>query len=173
MEKIEKFYSKIERGLVLYVYGGMILVMAAYVCGNVIGRYCFRSPITGVYEIAALLIVPMTFLSASYGWRTEGTFVAAEFVLIRMKGKIRKVMVCFIQFCALFFYALLMAYGNLFGKNGLLWSYNYHEVSGAYGGFSIIVWPFKASVVLGLLIMSVRIVLEIIKLCRGREATKP
>ena len=168
MDKIVKVHSMLTKWLALYVCGALVLIATGYVATHVVGRYVFNHPIEGTYEWVGISLVPITYLALAYGWSKKGTFVAARFLLVRMKGKIRQATEIFIQLCTLLIFAGLLGYGSLVGFTGTFWAYEHKEVYGTFGGFVIITWPFKVAVVFGFLLMAISIILNIIMLCRGQ-----
>jgi TRAP-type C4-dicarboxylate transport system permease small subunit len=164
MEKIRKILWKVDEALALYFVGVILIVMTSYVTANIIGRYVFNSPVKGMREWVGLLLVPLSFLGMAYGWREAGTFVAAEFLIVRMRGRLRWALEVLIQVCALIFAGFLI-YGGL---TSTLWAYRTMDVWGSYGDL-ISTWPFKASIFIGGLLLGVYPFLDIIKLCRKGE----
>ncbi|MFC1534105.1 TRAP transporter small permease [Thermodesulfobacteriota bacterium] len=163
MNKLEKIFIFIEESIIIYVAGLGLFISIGYVTANVIGRYLFKHPILGMHELVGLILVPITFLSFAYGWRNRGTFIAAEFLLLRMKGRPRWVMELIIQLSALFLFALILGYGGLIDS---VWAYKVGQTRGPYG-FFIPTWPFISSISLGCLLMIGRVILQIRKLIKG------
>jgi TRAP-type C4-dicarboxylate transport system permease small subunit len=158
MERIRKTYWKLDEGLALYVVGFVILVMAAYVTANVIGRYGFDAPVKGMKEWVGLLLVPTSFFCLSYGWRRKGTFVTVDFLLLRTRGKLRWGLELFCRIATLVF-AAAIGYGGLAAT---LWAF---ETKDAYGssGSLITTWPLRASIFVGSLLLAINPIFEIIE----------
>ena len=114
MERFQRTWSKLEYALCACA-GITLFVSVAYVTANVFGRYVINFPVPGASEWVALLMLPIVYFSVAYGWKIPNTFVAADFLLVKMRGKLRLGMELFIQICALLFFAGLIAYGSLEG----------------------------------------------------------
>ena len=169
MDKIVKVHSMISKLLALYICGILVLIATVYVAAHVTGRYAFDHPLEGVYEWVGISLVPIAYLALAYGWSKKGTFVTANFLLVRMNARLRRATEIFIQLLTLVIFTGFLGYGSLVGFTGTIWAYETHEVYGTFGGFVIITWPFKTSVVFGFLLMAIGIILNIIRLCQGQS----
>ena len=156
------------RWVALYICGSLVLIAMGYVVVHVVGRYLFNFPVPGTYEWVGISLVPIAYLALGYGLEVEGTYVAAKFLLVRMKGKLRYAMEIFIDLCLLAF-ACVLGYGSFFGFTGTLWALRHQETYGTWGVFTIITWPFKLAVVVGFLLMAIGIVLELIQIIKGQK----
>jgi TRAP-type C4-dicarboxylate transport system permease small subunit len=163
MERFDKIYSRLEDLLAWYFAGILVFASTGYVTANVIGRYWFGQCMPAMADLVGFLLVPIAGLGLAYGWRNRGTFVAAEFLLLRLKGKPRWGLEFFIQIAALFF-AIAVGCGSLADT---IWSYRINQLGGT-PAFWLATWPFKASIALGCLLMAIRIILQIIKQVQGR-----
>ena len=164
MNKIDKVLSKAEDKFVL-VSGLLIVITMIYVVANVIGRYGFHQVVPGMKEIVGALLVPISFFCLAWGWRTKGTFVTADFLLTKMKGKLRRGVELFIQIVALFLFAIAITYASVFST---IRSYNSGEAMNVVYLW-LPVWPFRACLLVGFFLMIVRVVIELDKFVRGKD----
>ena len=86
--------------------------------------------------------------------------MAAEFLLIRMKGKLRLGMELCIQLCALLSFTALVGYGSV---RGALWAYETNATVGLVF-MQIPTWPFREVMAVGCLLMFIRVILTIVTL---------
>jgi len=163
LRRANRWYSNLENGIVFYLVGILIFCSMLYVIANVVGRYGFQQAMPGMREIVGLMLVPITYLCAAYSWRHRGTFIAAEFLLIKMKGKVRLWTEITIQLLTLIFFCFILTYSAVLGA---LQAYDTGEAAGTFGMY-VVVWPFRICVIIGLIMMGVRVILQVMKLLQG------
>ncbi len=168
MDRLDRFdlaYAKFCERVVTYAVGGLMLLAVLAVTTNVLGRYLFRQPIMGLYHYIGFMLVPMTFWSFAFGWYKRGTFVTVNILPTRLKGKAQWVN----QFLIFLLVAILFGGAMLWGSAAATWiAYTTDQVTGSIGFLSP-TWPWKLTMVIGMVMFDIRISLDIIQMVRKRE----
>ncbi|WP_440996964.1 TRAP transporter small permease [Arhodomonas sp. SL1] len=89
------------------VVGGGVLLMAAIMCGHVIGRLFFGQGIPGSSELTALLIIVITFIGISYAAR-NARHISMSALYDQLTGTARKallVVICLGTGALMFYFA--------------------------------------------------------------------
>jgi TRAP-type mannitol/chloroaromatic compound transport system permease small subunit len=114
-------------------------------------------------EMVGALLVPIIFLSLSDGWKKKGTFVAAEFLLSKMSGRLRWWFILFIELFALLFFTMILGYAAFLET---VYKYRTLDVLGSLGEY-FPSWPFQLSIAIGFMMLAVRHLLTIIFHVKG------
>ncbi len=125
-----------------------ILFLVLLVTSDALGRSVFHSPIGGVTELVQISIIGIVFLQLADAIRTERMTRADSFITFLREFRPRLAGV--IEGVFFLLGAAYMALG-LWGSVPLLAeAYERQEVIGNTGVFTLIIWPIKAVIVLGL-----------------------
>ena len=126
----------------LWIFGLMFLI-----CGDVVGRWIFNSPIQGTAEIVGYSIVTAVFLQMASALHA-GRFTRVEMLIGPMEAKRPSAAHSFL---ALFNLIGAMVFGVITWGTWpkLAHAFTTGEIAGTPGVFDFIIWPFLAVVVLG------------------------
>ena len=125
-----------------------ILLLVLLVTADALGRSFFAHPITGVTELIQISIVGIVFLQLADAIRT-GRLTRADSFLTMLQSR-RPRLAHIVEGSFFFLGAIYMALG-LWGSWPLLTeAFQRKSFLGNQGVFTVIVWPVKAIIVLGL-----------------------
>ncbi len=147
---------RIIEDILTYCSVALILGVMVWVCGEVIGRYVFNSPLPGHLEGAELLLPMIVFFGVSYVQARDG-HVGMTFVVDALPKKVRRVtdilslIVSSLTCAALAYFSSKTAW--------LAWSYEDVTMSPPYWP----VWPSAAVIPLGYGMLSIRMILQILQ----------
>jgi len=135
---------------VVWVFALMFLI-----CADIVGRTVFDSPIRGVTEIVSLSLVASVFLQLAYAVQRDRV-TRAEVLIARLdtgapSAARRWRLVIAAVGCVLF---VLTAVGEW---PDMVRAFTTSEFAGVEGQFTISVWPIKAILVLGALVVAVEL----------------
>ncbi len=155
IELLIKIQSLIERALMVIACIAMATMMCA-ISADALGRYLFRHPIVGTYEVVSLyLMVIITFMAAS-GTYAAGSQVRMDILL----AWLRRVTNGWIdRFNALIMAAGLGVLTYFTGQEAL------HKIAGLHTSFGVIQFPLYLSYVwvpLGCGVLTLRLILEMV-----------
>ena len=136
-----------------------------YVTANVIGRYVFRTPVTGMILIVGLMLVPITFLTLAIAWYKRGSFITINIIQNRLKGKVLWGVQFAIFLLALVVFGGLLLYGSAVG---VIESYIRGEIVGE-GLIRTLAWPWRATVLIGMVLFVIRVFLDLVTMIRTRK----
>jgi TRAP-type C4-dicarboxylate transport system permease small subunit len=71
-----------------YVSAGVIIIMMLLVTANVVGRYFFKSPITGAPELACLMMIVIVFPALAWA-ALEGKHIKVDFIMERFSRRVQ------------------------------------------------------------------------------------
>lgn len=151
-----ELFLRVLEDLLTYCSVGLILCVMVWVCGEVIGRYVFNSPLPGHLEGAELLLPMIVFFGVSYVQARDG-HVGMTFVVDALPKKVRRVtdilslIVSSLTCAALAYFSSKTAW--------LAWSYEDVTMSPPYWP----VWPSAAVIPLGYGMLSIRMILQILQ----------
>ncbi len=103
IEKISCNYSK----TLLIISGAVITLMMLMTTVDVFFRYCFNSPIFGVYEITEFSMVLAVFFAVGIT-AINNRHVNVELLITRIPKKSRWIIDCFSNFCGIVLFALII-----------------------------------------------------------------
>ena len=151
-----EFLLRYIENILTYCSVALILGVMVWVCGEVIGRYVFNSPLPGHLEGAELLLPMIVFFGVSYVQARDG-HVGMTFVVDALPKDVRRVT----DILSLIVSALTCAALAYFSsKNAwLAWSYEDVTMSPPYWP----VWPSAAVIPLGYGMLSIRMILQILQ----------
>lgn len=147
---------RIIEDFLTYCSVALILGVMVWVCGEVIGRYVFNSPLPGHLEGAELLLPMIVFFGVSYVQARDG-HVGMTFVVDALPKKVRRVtdilslIVSSLTCAALAYFSSKTAW--------LAWSYEDVTMSPPYWP----VWPSAAVIPLGYGMLSIRMILQVLQ----------
>ena len=125
-----------------------ILFLVLLVTSDAMGRSLFASPIVGVTELIQISIIGIVFLQLADAIRTHRMTRADSFLTLLKMWRPR--LSSAVEGSFFLIGAIYMALG-LWGSIPLLIeAYERNEVIGNTGLFTLIIWPIKAIIVLGL-----------------------
>ncbi|MEO8441081.1 MAG: TRAP transporter small permease [Betaproteobacteria bacterium] len=153
------------RILELILLGGSVLVIllvALFVCAEVIMRYGFNSPIPGHLELSELLMPLIVFLALSYTQATRG-HVGMDLVLENLPPRARLRATIGTLLISIFVCAVL-AY---FGYKNALQLIRYDDVTMSPPYYHT--WPTAAAVAIGYAAISMRMFVQILHLYDPRR----
>jgi TRAP-type C4-dicarboxylate transport system permease small subunit len=151
-----EFLLRFIEDILTYCSVALILGVMVWVCGEVIGRYVFNSPLPGHLEGAELLLPMIVFFGVSYVQARDG-HVGMTFVVDALPKKVRRVtdilslIVSSLTCAALAYFASKNAW--------LAWDYEDVTMSPPYWP----VWPSAAVIPLGYGMLSIRMILQILQ----------
>jgi len=94
-----------------YVCATLLLMMTAMIFGQVVMRYGFNSPFTGVEEAALLMLVWFGYLCMSMGVYND-THVSLTFLYIKLPAVVKKVLDLFRHVLLTWFFIEMVRYGS-------------------------------------------------------------
>ena len=142
--------------LLAYVGAFSLFVMMCLTSVDVVGRYIFNRPITGVFELTQYLVLILIFSFIGYTQAQKG-HVAVDLLLIRIKGRIRILIEIFNHVVCLLLMLLITWMG--IGK-----AREMIDVGGASPNLQIPAYPFVFFLVLGCLVMCLELLRDVIEL---------
>jgi len=135
----------------------IILFVMAFVGTEVLMRYAFNSPIPGHLELSELMMPIIVFLAISYTQATHG-HVGMELVLDAMPARARRIS----QICVLLASVFICSVLAFFSFKNAIQLYVYDDVTMTPPYFKT--WPSGASIPLGYILISLRMVIQILHL---------
>lgn len=147
-----------------------ILLLVALVTADVIGRYFFDRPITGVPEMMSLSIVGIVFLQLAHTLRV-GRFIRSDVLLNRLTHRSPRAgaLLDAAHQAAGFAMVAILAW---FMYPRLHDSWTNAESVGDYGLFSAPVWPIDLIIMVGAVLTAVQFLLNAIRLVSGSPAVE-
>lgn len=139
-----------------YVGAAALFVMMCLTSADVIGRYLFNRPITGVFEVTEYLVLILIFSFIGYTQSQKG-HVAVDLLLTKFPGRIRTM----IGICNHFVCLLLMGLITWMGVQKAL---ELREVGEASPNLQIPAYPFVFFLVLGCAVMCIELLKDIVEL---------
>jgi len=129
----------------------LILVLSILINSDVLGRAIFNFPLPGVPEIAALAIVAIVFLQVAYCTR-GGHLTRSDAFLSKLHQFYPR---CAVALDAIHYFLGAIVFAIIaYSATSLAWkAWGGHEYEGALGVFTIPVWPVKAIVSIGSLVV--------------------
>lgn len=125
-----------------------ILFLVLLVTSDAMGRSFFHRPIVGVTELIQISIIGIVFLQLADAIRTRRMTRADSFLTLLQRWRPR--LASALEACFFLLGAAYLALG-LWGSIPLLAeAYERDEVIGNTGVFTLIIWPIKTVIVLGL-----------------------
>lgn len=147
--------------LLALVGGAVLLAIMAVTVADVVMRYLFGAPITGVLDLTELGLVLVTFLGMAYCGRSGG-HVAVDLLGALAPRRVLRWTDAFIRLACAALFALL-AWESL----------NQSRLAAASGEASMLLliphYPFFAVIALGAALYAVVLLLQAVDAARGRE----
>ena len=166
MERFDQIFTKVCDWLAFYVCGAIALIMVLYVSVHVFSRYVLRiGGVIGTYAYVGALLVPLIYLSLSYAWYKRG-YVVVDIVQVRLKGKVLWGFQFAFLLVTLLLFVLLIFYGAFLET---IDSYIIREIIGETGSVTTSGWLWKATIVIGVLLMAIRNILDMVRMVRTGE----
>ncbi len=164
LDRFDEAYAKFCEQMA-WITGGLLMgVSMIYVAANVFLRYVFHSGALGMTTYVAAMLVPMTYLAVPYAW-ISASFVTVDIVTNKLKKPVLYWFKLVFMFLNLFFFIGLLTWGSF---QDTLHAYVTGKLAGEAGYFSP-VWPWKATIVIGLVLTGVRLVVDIIQSIRKKQ----
>lgn len=155
LEKMEKALSRLDM-VALWICGMSCAVMVIYSFIDVMGRFFFRRPLYGTYELSGeILIVVVIYLSLA-PCETEKRHMRVDFIFPYISQKIKIVIDCIAYTCGITVIGFILA--NSIGP--ALDSWNIREFTAGIIEFPI--YTAKITIVLGLTLFVLRLFLRLI-----------
>jgi TRAP-type transport system small permease protein len=139
-----------------YVGAGALFVMMCLTAADVIGRYLFNRPITGVFEVTEYLVLILIFSFIGYTQSQKG-HVAVDLLLVRFPARIRLLIEIGNHLVCL----LLMGLITWMGVQKAL---ELKEVGEASPNLHIPAYPFVFFLVLGCMVMCIELLRDMLEL---------
>lgn len=148
-----------------YVGAIALFIMMCLTAADVIGRYLFNSPITGVFEMTEYLVLILIFSFIGYTQSQKG-HVAVDLLLVKFPRSLRTCIEIGNHFVCL----LLMGLITWMGVQKAL---ELKEVGEASPNLQIPAYPFAFFLVLGCVVMCIELVRDILELIPSDEQGEP
>jgi TRAP-type C4-dicarboxylate transport system permease small subunit len=103
-----KILDKLSRWMG-YLSAAAIIVLMLLVTANIIGRYFFKSPITGTPEIACLLMIIIVFPALAWA-ALEGKHIKVDFIMDRFPQRVQVIVDSIMILVALGIFAIITWY---------------------------------------------------------------
>jgi TRAP-type transport system small permease protein len=139
-----------------YVGALALFIMMGLTAADVIGRYLFNRPITGVFEVTEYLVLILIFSFIGYTQSEKG-HVAVDLLLVKFPRRIRTLIEIGNHFVCLLLMGLITWMG---GQKAL----ELKEVGEASPNLQIPAYPFVFFLVLGSAVMCIELVRDILEL---------
>lgn len=142
-----------------------IFLIMVVICGDILMRNLFNAPISGVVEFVALSVPAIVFLQMPNAF-AERRLVRAELVIVPLEANRPRVAAVFNLVFALvglflFWKTLVWAWPDF------IKAFESGEYAGMQGAYTIPVWPFKLTLIVG----SFFALIQLIKLCISSAMT--
>jgi TRAP-type C4-dicarboxylate transport system permease small subunit len=144
-----------------YVGAIALFFMMCLTAIDVIGRYIFNRPITGVFEVTEYLVLILIFSFIGYTQSQKG-HVAVDLLIAKFSRRIRTI----IDFCNHFICLMLMGLITWMGVEKAL---ELKAVGEASPNLRIPAYPFVFFLVLGCAVMCIELLRDILKLISSGE----
>jgi len=164
MERFDQIFTKISDRLAFWLCGGLALAMMLYTCANVFSRYALGiGGVLGTYEYVGAMLVPLIYLGLSYAWYKRG-YIVLDILLARLKGRVLWGFEFVFLLLTLGFFVAIF-YGAF---KGTIYTYSVATDIGEIG-LRTPKWPWQATIILGTFLMSIRNILDLIRMVRTGE----
>jgi len=142
----------------LVVSLAVLVVMLAGTVYDVVSRFLFDKPIVGVIEFSGSYLPAFTFLGLAMTQRLKG-HVNVTFGLQLLSPRRRKVF----EFLGLLLSLLFVATMGWQSSSGALHSFGLREYHWGVVGITILIWPAKVAVAVGLWMLCLEYVVELLR----------
>ena len=139
-----------------YVGAISLFIMMALTAADVVGRYIFNKPITGVFEITEFLVLILIFSFIGFT-QAEKSHVSVDLLLMRFPKKFRRVVEFFNHLICLVMMAIIT-------YMGLLKALELKAVGEATPNLQIPDYPFVFFLVLGCAVMCLEYFRDLLRL---------
>ena len=141
-----------------------VFAMMCMVFTDVIGRKLFNSPVQGAVEVSELALPAIVYLGIAYV-QAKREHIKLELFSSRLSGLATWLQDLFVSFLSL---AICVIITVLIGRSAWV---SVAIAEHTMGVVDIPIWPAKCAVFLGFLLLSVRLVIQLVELCiDGRKA---
>jgi TRAP-type transport system small permease protein len=147
-----------------YVGAFALFVMMCLTAADVIGRYIFNHPITGVYELTEYLVLILIFSFIGYTQSEKG-HVAVDLLMVKFPHKIRTI----IEICNHLTCLILMVLITWMGVQKAL---DLKAVGEASPNLQIPAYPFAFFLVLGCAVMCIELLRDVLNLITPTKKQK-
>ncbi len=124
-----------------------ILILIVLINTDVIGRYVFNSPLTGVPEVVSLAIVGIVYLQISHAIRQD-RFIRSDMFISRLllrRPRVAHLLLCFHHLVG----AILVGVVFIFVYPKFIEAYHTDEYIGSFGYFTAPIWPVGLVILIG------------------------
>lgn len=150
---IEASLAKVENAFI-YLVSLICFGMMIWLVASIISRSFFGTPWKGVYEFAGLLMISVVFMPLSYSQRYK-EHVNVDFLVKKLKKRPFFLVQLIISLISLILFIIV---GIEIAMNTLhLWEVGENEPA----AFSVQLWPFYLSAVLGAFMLATRFIIEL------------
>ena len=136
----------------------VLVVMLAATVYDVFSRFIFDKPIAGVIEFSGVYLPAFTFLGLAMTQRLKGN-INVTFGLQMLSPRRRKVF----EFLGLLLSLLFVATMGWQSSSGALHSFGLREYHWGVVGITILIWPAKVAVAVGLWMLCLEYVVELLR----------
>lgn len=151
---LSKFFENVENGsaFVAFILSFILMLLVSV---NVILRYVFASPITGVVEVTELLMVPIVFMPLAFAEKSGG-HIRADLLYIKVQYPYKGVLEVLIYgigfaICTIF---VLQTFRDAWA------AYQINDITP--GHVKIVTWPIRLTIPIGFSVLAVRFLSELI-----------
>lgn len=162
MLAFERFYQGFGRLLswVAIVNGGILFLLMWLISANALSRKAFNLPLQGTVEFTGALMPLITLLPLAYTQFRQG-HIKVDLVVSRLHRTVQRGLEALALLLALGFFVWI-SYATLLDALG---SYAMDET--AWGIIRFEIWPTKFAIVLGSVLMTIQLLLDLIRLVSG------
>lgn len=152
---LDRWFSKIENIATGAVAITCFLILF-WIVGSVFSRSFFNYPLQGVYELVALLMIPVAFLPLSYTQRFR-EHIRIDFLISRLSGRAYSVLETIIMVLCLIVFSIVLP--QIIKHAIGLWEVGENDP----GAFDVPIWPFYFFAVFGVILLMVRFLIDAIQ----------
>ena len=162
IKKVSDRLGRISTALA-YVGAFSLFGIMCLTTADVVGRYLFNAPITGVFELTEFMVLILIFSFLAYTQFSKG-HVSVDLLVIHFPKKIRKAI-------ALFNHSLCLLLMILITYMGFERALEMHEFREASPNLGVPIYPFVFYLVLGCLVMCIEYARDVLRICFEKKET--
>lgn len=139
-----------------------IAAMMVISTADVLMRKGFHSPIRGSYEFVSLLFVAVVFLGLAYTQSTN-EHIQIGVLYDRLPLRVRRPILGLVLGLSLFIFGIITWYSAITA----VWAWQTGDT--ILGAMQVLTWPSRVFVPVGAGLLSLRLLVQLVRLARGRE----
>jgi TRAP-type C4-dicarboxylate transport system permease small subunit len=165
MDKFDRVFTKIADRIALYWSGTLIWVMMFYVVGHVFARYVLGTGgLVGTYAYVGALLPPTIYMAMAFGFY-KGAYVSIDILSKKLTGKALWWLQLFYLLLLFIFFACFLTLGTVLDTiTAIQRTWMVGEP-----GYYIVGWPWKVTMIIGMVMLSIRLLLDLIRTIRTGE----